>query len=166
MQDPITRNVNIAAMFKYFGEYAFLFFMPAYFQQVFPHMTSQFALANALSLGILAFISSLVGGIICDRYSKKKPMTNAYVCMLGSTVSLPFTLAMFLLPHNFWLSIACMSFKYLFAESWLSPAITMMQNTTDKTKQGNMISANIFYKTNAGMLSTALCGFLAFRFNT
>ena len=29
-----------------------------------------------------------------------------------------------------------------------------------------MISANIFYKTNAGMLSTALCGWLAFKFNT
>ena len=29
-----------------------------------------------------------------------------------------------------------------------------------------MISANIFYKTNAGMISTALCGWLAFQFNT
>lgn len=29
-----------------------------------------------------------------------------------------------------------------------------------------MISANIFYKTNAGMVATALCGFLSFKFNT
>jgi uncharacterized protein (DUF2062 family) len=28
-----------------------------------------------------------------------------------------------------------------------------------------MISANIFYKTNAGMIATLLCGFLSFRFN-
>ena len=28
-----------------------------------------------------------------------------------------------------------------------------------------MISANIFYKTNAGMLSTFICGLLAFHFN-
>ena len=73
---------------------------------------------------------------------------------------------MFLLQDNFWLAIGCLAIKYLFAESWLSPAITMMQNTTKPSKQGNMISANIFYKTNAGMLSTFICGLLAFHFNT
>jgi nitrate/nitrite transporter NarK len=31
MKKKTTRYVNIAAMFKYLGEYAFLFFMPAYF---------------------------------------------------------------------------------------------------------------------------------------
>jgi hypothetical protein len=31
MKTPTTRYVNIAMCFKYLGEYAFLFFMPAYF---------------------------------------------------------------------------------------------------------------------------------------
>ena len=70
-----------------------------------------------------------------------------------------------MLTNNFWLAILCLAIKYLFAESWLSPAITMMQNTTKPSKQGNMISANIFYKTNAGMFATFLCGLLSFHFN-
>jgi hypothetical protein len=32
MKEPTCRYNNIASIFKYLGEYAFLFFMPAYFQ--------------------------------------------------------------------------------------------------------------------------------------
>ena len=129
-------------------------------------MQNEFASANAISLSILGFISSIMGGIICDRYSDKSPMTMAWVCVIGQCLSIPFTLGMFLLTNNFWAAILCLCFKYLFAESWQTASITMMQNTTQNNKQGKMISANIFYKTNAGMLSTALCGWLAFKFNT
>ena len=166
MKKKTTRYVNIAAMFKYLGEYAFLFFMPAYFQATFPTMKVEFASANALSLSILGFISAVMGGVISDKYGGKNPMTMAWVCIIGQVISIPFTVGMFMLSNNFWAAIACLAVKYLFAESWLSPAITMMQNTTKPSKQGNMISANIFFKTNAGMLATFICGLLSFHLNT
>jgi nitrate/nitrite transporter NarK len=68
MKKKTTRYVNIAAMFKYLGEYAFLFFMPAYFQAVYPTMKVEFASANALSLSVLGFISAVMGGIISDKF--------------------------------------------------------------------------------------------------
>jgi len=121
-------------MFKYLGEYAFLFFMPAYFQSVYPAMKVEFASANALSLSVLGFISAVMGGVISDKYGTKNHMTMAWVCIIGQVISIPFTLGMFLLTDNFWLAIGCLAVKYLFAESWLSPAITMMQNTTKPSK--------------------------------
>jgi nitrate/nitrite transporter NarK len=83
MKKKTTRYVNIAAMFKYLGEYAFLFFMPAYFQSVYPTMKMEFASANAISLSILGFISAVMGGIISDKYGQKHPMTMAWVCIIG-----------------------------------------------------------------------------------
>lgn len=83
MKKKTTRYVNIAAMFKYLGEYAFLFFMPAYFQAVYPTMKVEFASANALSLSVLGFISAVMGGIVSDKYGTKHPMTMAWVCIIG-----------------------------------------------------------------------------------
>jgi len=134
MKKKTTRYINIATMFKYLGEYAFLFFMPAYFQSVYPAMKVEFASANALSLSVLGFISAVMGGVISDKYGTKNHMTMAWVCIIGQVISIPFTLGMFLLTDNFWLAIGCLAVKYLFAESWLSPAITMMQNTTKPSK--------------------------------
>ena len=134
MRKPTTRYVNIAMCFKYLGEYAFLFFMPAYFQSVFPMMKTEFASANALSLSVLGFCSSVIGGIISDKYSARSPMAMAWVCIIGNLISIPFCLGMFMLSNNFWLSIACLSLNYFFANCWLAPAITMMQNTTKHNK--------------------------------
>ena len=83
MKKKTTRYINIATMFKYLGEYAFLFFMPAYFQSVYPAMKVEFASANALSLSVLGFISSVMGGVISDKYGTKNHMTMAWVCIIG-----------------------------------------------------------------------------------
>jgi nitrate/nitrite transporter NarK len=89
-------------------------------------MKTEFASANALALSALGFISSIMGGIISDRYSGKNPMALAWVCIIGNLLSIPFCLGMFLLTNNFWLSIGCLSMNYLLANAWLAPAITMM----------------------------------------
>ena len=73
MKDPVSRNITIAGMFNYAGGYSMMYFMPVYFQKVFPLFKSEFATINALSLSILGFVSSVSGSIICDKFQKKNP---------------------------------------------------------------------------------------------
>lgn len=57
--------------------------------------------------------------------------------------------------------MACLALKYLFGETWIPPAVTMMQNIYPKEKTGTLISAVMFFFTISGTLSTAFCGYLS-----
>ena len=126
MKDPISRNITIAGMFKYAAWYSMIFYMPVYFQKVFPIFQTEFATINALSLSILGFISSVSGSLIIDRYQKKFPNIMSNVCSISSLLAFPFSIICFLATKNFWLSISCLSLQFLLGETWFSPAMTML----------------------------------------
>ena len=71
MKNPTSRYTTIAGMFYYFGGYACMYYMPAFYQKVYPLFTNQFAFINALSLFFLGFISNVAGGIISDKYQSQ-----------------------------------------------------------------------------------------------
>lgn len=121
-------------MFNYIGGFAMMYYMPSFFQRVYPMYKAQFASLNAMSLSILGFVSALMGGLISDRFSKGNPKVMSQVCYFGSLLAFPVSLLTFATTGNFWISISCLALKYLFGESWMSPAMTMIQNTTDKNK--------------------------------
>ena len=132
MKDPVSRNVTIAGMFNYAGGYACMYFMPVFFQHMYPLHKVEFASINALSLSCLGFISTLAGGLISDRFQSKNPKILAQVCAIGSLLAFPVSMICFMCTNNFWLSMACLSLKYLLGESWFPPCLTMLQNTFGK----------------------------------
>ena len=74
----------------------------------------------------MGFLSTVLGGIISDRFEKKSRMTKALVCIIGSALAIPAIAACVLTTNNFYLSLTMMALKYLLSECWMSPAITMM----------------------------------------
>ena len=103
----------------------------------------------------------MLGGLISDKYEKKSRMTKALVCLLGGALAIPAISACVLTTNHFWVSMAFMAVKYLLSESWMSPAITMMQSTVEPKKQGSIVAAHLFYVTSAGCFSAVLLGQLA-----
>lgn len=88
-------------------------------------------------------------------------MTKALVCLVGGIIAIPAISACVLTTNNFWVSMTFMAIKYLVSESWMSPAITMMQATVEPKKQGSIVAAHLFYVTSAGCFSAVLLGQLA-----
>lgn len=107
------------------------------------------------------FMSTILGGLLSDRFEKKSKMTKSYICMIGSLLGLPAIMACTLITGNFHLSLFAMAIKYFVAECWMSPAITMMQATVKPEDQGNIVSAHLFYLTVVGCISTVCLGQLA-----
>jgi len=70
-----------------------------------------------------------MGGLLSDKFEKKTRMTKSLICMIGSLLGLPAIAICTLNTNNFYLSLFFMAVKYLVAECWMSPAITMMQAT-------------------------------------
>lgn len=118
--------------------------MPVFFGNCFPDFKSQYALITALSLSIFGFLSSLILGIISDRWEKKTYMMKALVVIMGNTIATPL-LAVAVLSHNFWLAVTCSALMPMVSGAYFGPAITMMQNSTDSKKTGLILSAYNFY---------------------
>lgn len=89
----------------------------------------EYGLYNAAIVSCMGFISTIAGGLISDRFEKKNRMTKAYVCMIGSALAIPAISFCVLNPVNFYRALFFMGIKFLVSECWMSPAITMMQNT-------------------------------------
>jgi len=60
----------IGGAFRFFGGYAIGFYMPLFFNNVFPDNKNVYAFGNALVVSGCGFASALLGGIISDKYEK------------------------------------------------------------------------------------------------
>lgn len=72
--------------------------------------------------------------------------------MGGSALAFP-AIVLTTQSGDFWLSIVGLAAKVFVSTSWYSPTLTMMQNTTKETNQGQINSAYNFYTTLASTVS-------------
>ena len=105
-------------MFRYFETFAIIYYLPAFFQQVYPAFKTEYSIYNALIVAILGFLSTLVAGIISDRFEKKNRMTKAIVCMTGSLLAIPAIYACTIGTTNFYWALAFMGMKFFISEGW------------------------------------------------
>ena len=134
MTNPVAKWNTIAGMFRFFETFSIVYFLPSFFQKVYPAFKVQYGLYNALIIAGCGFMSTVLGGLISDRFEKRSRLTKALVCMIGSGLAIPAIAACTLTTGNFYVSLFFMAFKYLVSECWMSPAITMMQSTVEAKK--------------------------------
>jgi uncharacterized membrane protein len=127
-------------------------------QRVYPLFRTEYGLYNAMIVAGCGALSTVLGGLISDKFEKNSRMTKAYVCSIGSALAIPAIALCTLNTTSFWLSLGAMGVKYLLSECWMSPAITMMQATVPPEEQGSIVSAHLFYLTVVGCFSTVLLG--------
>lgn len=80
---------------------------------------------NAFSLTFFGLSSSIIGGIVCDKFEKKSYLAKTAVILFGNFFSIPLVIVA-MLTDNFYLSIGLMAVKIFVSGSYLSPSITMM----------------------------------------
>lgn len=145
---------------RFFGGYSLAFYLPIYFQHVYVNYDKQFSVLNAVMASILAFLSALSGGILSDMYHSKTFMAKSYICILSSVLAAPPMFLCCIINEKFYISVIMLGLNYLFAESWCSPAITMLQDSVDPSLIGFCISAFMFFNTMSGMVATFSLGLL------
>ena len=129
MVNRTSRYLTIAGSFRFFETFSIVYFLPSFFQKVYPTFKTEYGLYSALIIAGCGFMSTIIGGLVSDRFEKRSKMTKAMVCIIGSlSAIIPIGLCT-LVTNNFYLSLFFMGVKYLLAECWMSPAITMMQST-------------------------------------
>ena len=159
-KNPVCKNIFMAGFLRTLSSMIVTTFVPVFFQRVFPAFKSEYAVINAAALTIFGFSSALIGGILSDRFGKKSYMTNSAIIMTGHFIAVPLT-AIACFTNNFWLAISCFAAKIFFSGSYFAPAITMMQNSSDPSDSGFVVSAYTFYAHIAQTIAPLIFGFFA-----
>ena len=108
---------------------------------------------------IMGPLSSFIAASISDRFGRKNnSMVNSYIIMTGNLIAMPMFISA-VCTQNFTLSMIFQALRVLFSESWSSPSVTLLQNSTDSRKFGRIFSANMFFTSLSEGLSIALFGF-------
>jgi len=146
---------------RFFGGYAIGFFLPKYFNSIYPDYIKPYSYGNAAVVSLCGFASSIIGGIVSDKYEKEGILfTKMYIC-LGSAVTGTITFALCtLIQSNFWFSLCMLALEYFCAENWIAPVISMIMNTVSPENKGGIIGAFLFFSTVGGTIANALAQWL------
>ena len=103
-------------------------------------------------------MSSIIGGTLADKLSRKSDTAYSKICVTGSLMALPFFTYAFLSNGNFWLAMLCISMKYLLGECFWAPNIAMIQNSVPNNKFSTIFGAMNFFVLISGCFSTFIFG--------
>ena len=84
--------------------------------------------------------------------------------MFGAYLAIPLT-AIACFTNNFYLAIAAFAAKILVSGGHFAPAVTMMQNATDSSQSGFVVSAYSFYAHISETFAPLIFGVLALKYN-
>ena len=116
---------------------------------------------NAILVSTCAFVSALLGGIVCDKLEKNGyEKIKANLCIASSVLTIPFIVCCTCIQSSIWFSISMLGFVYLFGEAWISPAVTMLINTISPENKASGYSVYLFVCTISGTLAVSMLGFL------
>lgn len=163
-KNPICANIFAAGFVRSLGSTIVTAYTPVFFGRVFPDFKSTYAFLNAIALTTCGFSSSLLGGIISDKFEKKSYLTKSRLIMAGNVISIPLV-AFACFTSNFYLAMLAFTMKIFVSGSYYAPAITMMQSSTRPSNAGLVVSAYTFFAYIAQTISPLAFQFFAKYFN-
>lgn len=81
---------------------------------------------NALSVLVGGFTSSILAGIICDKFEPVNYRTKSYVIVTQSLLAVPICAIAFLSTSSFTISMLFLFLEYLLAEGWMPAVLSML----------------------------------------
>lgn len=126
LSNPVNKWCMLGSFIRNIGGSCITYYLPVFFLKNYPMFKAQYATANALILSGLGLLSGIIAGFVGDKFAKTNKMTNAYICMSGTSIALPLYALATLQTGNFWLSMACHAVVTLFSAAFSGSAITMM----------------------------------------
>ena len=155
--NPTCKWCAAGGFMRFFGGYSIGFFLPKYFNLIYPDYIKPYSYGNAAVVSLCGFASSILGGIVSDKYEKEGYLlTKMYIC-LGSAVTGSITFALCtLIQSNFWFSLIMLALEYFCAENWIAPVIAMILNTVSPDNKGGIVGAFLFFSTVGGTIANAL----------
>ena len=89
LSNPVNKWVMFGSFVRNIGGSVTTYYLPVFFLKNFAEFKSQYSAANSLVLSVGGLLSSVIAGMIADKFEYKSKMTKAYICMSGCLLALP-----------------------------------------------------------------------------
>ena len=145
LSNPIVPYLFLASFLRFSSGLTIGIWSAAYFRQTFPDLTTQYAVTNALIVGLCGVTSNLLGGYLADKfanisankYNLSQNAGRVIVPMLSSLLAVPtWYLCIQSSATSFELAMIWLAVEYIVAECWVGPTIAILQSTVNKTYGG------------------------------
>jgi len=143
--------LTLGGMCRFWQGYTLTYYSFSYFNVY--KKDTLFGTMNGISVLIGGFTSSIVAGIICDKYEKINYRTKSYVIMFQSISAVPICAIAFLTHYSFALSMTFVFLEYLLSEGWMPPTLAMLMTCIDVKFKGVAVGIFLFATTIAGTVA-------------
>jgi MFS family permease len=125
--EPAARHLVAAVTLTSLIGYALAAFGPSFYVRSFGLDVRSVGLILGPLVAILGTISGVVGGILADRWARKRGLhVQAWLVAILKTLALPFLIAMYLSP-TVWIAVPVYAVAVLFQSSYLGPTFALLQ---------------------------------------
>lgn len=125
--EPAARHLVLAVTLTSLIGYALAAFGPSFYVRSFGLDVRTVGLILGPLVAIVGTISGVVGGILADRWAKRRGLhVQAWLVAILKTIALPFLIAMYLAP-DVRIAIPVYAVAVLFQSSYLGPTFALLQ---------------------------------------
>lgn len=157
MQNPISKYLTLAGMAKKFADMAIGCYIPIYMMHTFPHHKTQYAMLNALILGVLGLSSNIIGGFIGDRLGRNSPLAKNKICIWSALIQIPLVVLLMCGGHgSFLLSMIGTAINVSFAGTYNPNAISILQSSATKNSKPEKVLSAYWFFTHISEMMTPI----------
>ncbi|CAM9620197.1 unnamed protein product, partial [Chrysoparadoxa australica] len=146
----------LASALRFGAGYGIGVWAAPYFREAFPAQAGEYAVLNAFVVAGGGVASSILGGLISDKFAD--PRVKAWVPMIGSLLAVPLWIAV-VTSTDFYTAIAALFLEYLVAECWFGPSVTILQEVLPSNVRG-IAQGGFSMLTALGNISPVIIGSL------
>ena len=144
------RWLSLAGALQAFAAYSGGTWMPVFFIRV-HHMTpGELGMWLSWLVALGGGIGTFAGGWLADRWGRSEPRAAVYVSLIGLLLSVPFSVAMLLLPDPR-LALLCLLPTNIFGTLWIGPSSAAIQELVPSTMRGMAAAVYNFIVTIIGL---------------
>lgn len=128
----------LASTMRFCIGFAIIVWLPSAMKLRFPNDMGRFALFNSVIKAAAGGISSLAGGLTTDLMRARGfgDHAGAFFCAVVSALAAPLFWMTFASNISFEASMTFLLLQYLFAESWLGPAVSTLHSSVAPERRG------------------------------
>jgi len=135
VESPFVRVLFAASALRFCAGYGIGVWKAPFYRQAFPSFQNEFSVANAFVISAGGVLSSILGGLIADKYAPTDPKVRLWVPAAGSLLAVPFWIGA-VKADSFEASIGLLFGEYIVAECWFGPALASLYKGVPKEVQG------------------------------
>lgn len=154
---PVLLALSGSAGMRLFSGYALGFWVVAFYDRVYKVPVEKVGSYLAIIIPVAGVVGTSIGGVVSDMWAKRVPRAPLLVAGITLLVA-AFPLSAALFAPTYKQSLAWLFFSIVLSETWIAPAVSVVQRVTPAHMRGTSSSLYLFISSAMASFGTLVVG--------